>query len=605
MADTITRTNIRIISGVPFNVDYKHTRWFTSKTAQSNYFQALPYVYADNMANFQRIEGRFRYRCPLNIEDMNGVNYMYFSNETGEQKRYYAFVTHKEYVNKNTTDVYFELDVLQTFMFDMEFKDSYVVREHRPLYYSNGSTPYINTQPEGLHYGEEYDIKKVSQIVNDYDVRFFVIISKTPLHDPGDGSQASYIVSPQPLSYYFIPFTPDGNSCPVAIDGRDNPTSTPDGLMDSLYSSESNVNNIVSFYVTEDIGIPFDVQKASGSQPVVHFNLTGMKGEHSLKNVGIGDSNVTEQYAVFVEKVTEFNPTEFTVSFSKWLDMSNLKTPRESKLLMSPYHVIEINDFKGNVVTYRPEYIEDGDKVTIVRQGSLGLSNKVSYAIKNYNQKNSDTGAGNILDLQNALIDNNPQDVTVKNEMLAAFLQGNRNQIQTQQTGAIVNGTLGAMSSMMGVVGGIKAGAQGAVDQATLGGMQGLANTALTIQGIQAKQKDISNIPPSISKMGNNTAFDVGNDLLGVFVLYKGIKKEYEDRLSDFFHMYGYRTNLVKQPNLNTRQHFNYVETIDCVIHGDFENKYLEKIKSIFNSGITLWHTSVVGDYGLYNGVKD
>src|SRR5699024_12511355 len=189
----------------------------------------------------------------------------------------------------------------------------------------------------------------------------------------------------------------------------------------------------------------------------------------------------------------------------------------------------------------------------------------------------------------------------VKNQYHAAFQQGKRNQRQNQQNSASVNGAINALRPMVADRGDQQGTNQLGEQSAQLSGMQGLANTALTIQGIQEKQEDAGNMPPSISKMGNNTAYDFGHGLTGCYVVYKGIKSEYQQTITDFIRAYGYKSNQFKVPNMHTRRHFNYVETVDCVITGDIHNKYLTKLKDVFNKGITLWHTDAIGNYALSN----
>lgn len=56
--------------------------------------------------------------------------------------------------------------------------------------------------------------------------------------------------------------------------------------------------------------------------------------------------------------------------------------------------------------------------------------------------------------------------------------------------------------------------------------------------------------------------------------------------------MYGYKQNKVL-PIFNmtrSRYYFNYIKTIGCNITGDIPRKYLNKLKSIFDNGVTLWH---------------
>ena len=67
--------------------------------------------------------------------------------------------------------------------------------------------------------------------------------------------------------------------------------------------------------------------------------------------------------------------------------------------------------------------------------------------------------------------------------------------------------------------------------------------------------------------------------------------------------MFGYKTNEVKVPNFHTRRYWNYVQTANCVITGNFNNEDLTELRAIFDNGITLWHTDDVGNYSLNNEV--
>jgi hypothetical protein len=79
---------------------------------------------------FQKIEGKNFISVKQNIDALWGVNYVMFQNTSYNVKWFYGFVTKLEYKNATTTYVHFEIDVLQTWMFTMNFKPSYVVREH-------------------------------------------------------------------------------------------------------------------------------------------------------------------------------------------------------------------------------------------------------------------------------------------------------------------------------------------------------------------------------------------------------------------------------------------------------------------------------------------
>ena len=72
----------------------------------------------------------------------------------------------------------------------------------------------------------------------------------------------------------------------------------------------------------------------------------------------------------------------------------------------------------------------------------------------------------------------------------------------------------------------------------------------------------------------------------------RSIKKEMAQIIDSYFSMYGYKTNAVKIPNITGRTNWNYVKTINCNIEGNIPQMDLQKIKEMFNKGVTLWHNS-------------
>lgn len=67
----------------------------------------------------------------------------------------------------------------------------------------------------------------------------------------------------------------------------------------------------------------------------------------------------------------------------------------------------------------------------------------------------------------------------------------------------------------------------------------------------------------------------------------------------DFMSIYGYTTNDVVMPNLNTRNLWNYVETSDCNVQGDVAYNVREALNNIFNSGVFIWHTNAIGTFNI------
>lgn len=587
----LSATNIRLLTGVPFTNDYKHTRWFDSLSQQTSYFQSKNSVYTKNNHSFLKIENSHVVSVNEHIDNLWGANYMMFQNEHYNDKWFYAFVTKLEYVNVKVTKVYFTLDVFQTWCFDMNFKPSYVVREHRPLWNSDG-TPVINTIDEGLNYGSEYETIYSYKYTPNGGFKWLVIVSKTPLENDDNKVEANVIGTPQPLCYYIVPFKDDDTTPNVTLNGQLELVTKPSNILNAIYKDENAVNNVVSIYVTDYTGIPtsYSAGSSAGNTPVIGF----YDPDSEVELVSL--TSDTSNYALIrVKNVKRFKPMEEEILDNKY---KMYQTVKESKLLMYPYCLTIVDDFKGNRIMLRNEYIESKD-LSLVLKGSLGTSQKTSVHVPEYNHSIALQNRLEISD-ETALINNNPNDVPIITEFLASYLQGNRNSLINQKDSIIFNGVMNTISS---TIGGISTNAFSGLAMAGTSAVSGAGNTVLQLQGMQAKINDINNIPPSITKMGSNTVYEVGNGYSGVFVIQKQIKQEYRKKLSDFFNMYGYKVNEVKVPNFHTRRYWNYVQTASCVITGNFNTEDLNELKSIFDNGITLWHTDDIGNYALENEV--
>lgn len=583
-------TNIRFLSGVPFSSDYKHTRWFDNITEQRTWFSAQTITHDIGEAQFQRDDnGRAFIKANGSIEKFTSSNYVMFQNSEYQSKWFYGFITSLEYVNHNVTKIHFVIDVIQTWLFNIDFKPSFVVREHCPQYNSEGQ-PIINTVDENLNYGLEYDIVKVQKYQQFDGIKFLVIVTKTPIHgDYANKIAPSVIGSPQPLSYYFIPFKNDNTTPNVQLENETQMImDSPITVMKKLYEDDKAVNNVVSLYVTDFIGLGGTLQ----TEPLcIKFD-----DKKQLELAKIGDT----VQCLYVKAVNQFTAVRSIVDADKY---SGFRSVKESKLLMYPYTNLILDDFKGNRTGYKLEYINQ-PQIELILKGSIGLSNFTSYGVNKYHHGDTLTDPMLInANNESALINSTPNDLPIINDNLAAFLQGSRNQIQNQQDSIMFNSVMNGISSGVNI-------ASSLLSKNVAGAVGGFANSAqvagngvLALQAIDAKQKDIANVPPSIQKMGSNTAYNVGNGYEGVYLIKKQIKPEYQKKLTDFFNMYGYAKHTVKIPNFHTRRYWNYIQTESCVITGNLNNEDLNDLKQVFNNGITLWHTDDVGNYALENAV--
>ena len=132
MAQVPYLTNITLYKNIPLLPNYLDTVYFASAQEQQAWFASYAtYSFSFTNQMYQRVT-RNSVRLEGNPRQYDGINYMKFQNTfTGGVNRWwYAFVLDTEYVNENVFDVIYEIDVMQTFMFDYDLLQCYVERQH-------------------------------------------------------------------------------------------------------------------------------------------------------------------------------------------------------------------------------------------------------------------------------------------------------------------------------------------------------------------------------------------------------------------------------------------------------------------------------------------
>ena len=134
-------------------------------------------------------------------------------------------------------------------------------------------------------------------------------------------------------------------------------------------------------------------------------------------------------------------------------------------------------------------------------------------------------------------------------------------------------------------------------DSSILGGFFGIANSLAEIY-----QHTFNSIQASGNVNSGDVTYTAGKlTFSGYFMT---IKREYAMIIDQYFSAYGYKVNTYKLPNIYGRSNWNYVKTIGCNIIGDIPQNDIEKIKEIFNNGVTLWHNpSTFLDYSQNNTI--
>lgn len=153
------------------------------------------------------------------------------------------------------------------------------------------------------------------------------------------------------------------------------------------------------------------------------------------------------------------------------------------------------------------------------------------------------------------------------------------------------------------------------VGLATIGGTGGLGTAVgggMIASGAGGILNTLNNTYQATKEPNRSQSGSAKNNLLTAikknkFCYYwQRIKKEYAKTVDDFFTMYGYQVNKLKEPNLSSRPLFNYVQTVDVNIKGKpgkaIPQDDMNVLKNIFNAGVTLWKpTATMYAYNLDN----
>lgn len=142
-------TNIYILSGVPLDNGYDNTIYFDSKADQLSYFTDKAKYTLTNQS-YTRVN-RGNIKIAIRADNLYNCNYMMYQNTGFGQKWFYAFINKVEYINNETAQIEFEIDVMQTWHFDYTLRNSFIDREH-----SVADTYYYQAVPENLDLGDSY-----------------------------------------------------------------------------------------------------------------------------------------------------------------------------------------------------------------------------------------------------------------------------------------------------------------------------------------------------------------------------------------------------------------------------------------------------------------
>ena len=567
-------SDIVLCKNVPLDASYDHTVKFASKAAQLAYFYSKAYKVIHSNSYQRAMKNRLRIECTM--EEAVQCNYLYFNNLSFENKTFYAFITGWEYINNVTTEITYELDVFQSFWFDIDIKASFVEREH-----SLTDVAGANTVPETLEQGE-YIVDGISSFL------------------PYTRSEGGEVIV-------------EAGGCVI--------------FLCSFYERDQTD----PLYATD----PFPAFKGGVVNTGIYTGLVPIKKfyYHTITDADYANPAYPEYIDGFLAKVEEAGKTDGiiagyicpfrpnTYDTIQW-DFSLPKhttlagyTPKNKKLLTYPYNVLRVRTDSDSTVyrweffrTANAEFLMEGyivpDPVlTLIPKNYNASAERPTcidnrLTIKEYPQFAIDVDVWKVYFAQHgaSLITSMIGTVAETGAKLLALSQGGLVAGTPIQTGTSAKGKpiMSPSAPMAGnMTGGIAPDPVSTLQGAS--SLTGIATSLAQIYEIQKRPPELKGTQSSMSDYAIGAKY--------FYADYLCIRPEYARIIDDYFNMFGYATHRVKIPNITGRPYWNYVKTQGVVLDvANAPQPYIQKLMDCFNRGITFWHDPAnVGNYALDN----
>ena len=643
----VPNTTIYILNNIPLNKSYEHTVYYPDKDAQAQAFMKYKkYTLTDY--SYQRSQlGTIRVQ--LKYEQLIDCNYLMFKNTNYENKWFYAFITGIGYVSNDVTDVYYDLDVMQTWCYDYTFGKTFVERHHDAY-----DRLYGNTVPEGLELGSEYRLIQGKSYSYAKPLSWVIISTETVKDE--SAYQISGIITGvySGLRVYYIE---DIGELTRIIGKFIN-----EGLEDAIVAFYQ-VPKIDKYHMsevqTDEITFTQQMNLGNGYKPrnkklfsypysfLEVYNTLGTSVElkfDQFENIGASTVTFKVEKVIFPQANVVITPKWYrgymwdyeyssvyglfpTCAFAG--DAFKVWWAQNKNSYLASMNAIG-NTYDTNQAIAQNNYTMAGLNAANARtnahiQANSALaqaenSNKASLAINTAQSNKSvvdtavNTGVNAIQNAGKALASgfDGISAVTagaitaVGGIMSETFNQdiysARANQINTQ----LLNSQIGRQASEA-----ISANTfQTAMKNATLAQTNAQLSNLNAYQNataqLMAKKQDIQHMPNSAHGNAMCDGLNYARNTAGFIIRQWGLSYEYAVYIDEYFDKYGYAMMRNFVPSRLNRKHWSYLKTVGCNIKGNVNNTDLLTIKTIYDNGITTWkNLEEVGDYTLDNTIDE
>lgn len=636
-------TTIHLLERVPLNKSYEHTVHYPNKTEQFNAFMHYK-VHTLNNYSYQRAGiGTIRINLPYSA--VYCCNYMLFANESYEDRWFYAFVDGASYVSNDVTEIYYTIDVLQTFSSDYWFKPCFVERMH-----TYTDVIYENTQPEGLELGADYrinDYHEINTVTKDDTKKRFIILATT---NPSGENPSPRVIG---NTVYVL--------SRIECTGVNDVENTIKMYIDNGYAS-----NIISVYTAPDLTVPslsFTRKRTLDGYTPKNMKLYCYPFAFIEMNNRIGDmlelkyenffkttsnehisslSNefkfgATTGYSLIPE--TRLLPLNYLKGNTGGTAMSALTNGYGIGYSLYPQGAIADDSFKAWLAQNQNSYVaslnaigQQYDTNMAIAQNAYDMasrsasaslesnSNSINTSLANAQMANAtavnvnrrSANAGSVANLANmgtgliaSAVAQNP--LSALSAGVSALTTQNSINVNEQNTAdTLATQMLTADNSAMTALANSNLAYSTAMKNASTSQasatLSAITSANIATAQLVAKKQDAEHQPSNLRGQVMNYGLNTALGLIGFTVFEKCIRSEYAKMIDDYFEKYGYAVRRLINPSILTRPHWTYLKTCGCNIDGVINAQDAQTIKGIYDNGITTWRKlEEIGNYTLDN----
>ena len=533
-------TTVRLLTGVPLDNTYAHTIYFANATVQRQYFESKGKqgCLFSNQSYQRYAKGSIR--LSKSADDIYDCNYMMFQNTSYGNRWFYAFINNINYISNTVCEIEYEIDVIQTWFFDVTLMRSFVEREH-----SATDVAGDNIVPEKVNIGEYWHGQNIeTEMFDDY----CCIICCPYMRVSVLGQYKWLNISSD------IPFPPK------------NIQHLMNGLFYTVVKSEVDMG--VFMYELNDQGLADSIVS-------IYPIPSDFVSTYSSGDV-LDGTPASKGYTYFENKPTTLGSY----------------TPKNKKLLTYPYNKFVISTSDGNTREYAFEWFSSSVRFNIYPN----LLENASFKAVPINYK------GRAFAYEDTAMLTDFPLTSYVTDSFKAWLAQNKTRLALQTVSGIASASFGeivAGSQMLTPV--TKVLSKKGAEMMAKGYNQMASEGVRGVGGVISEiiSHGINRYHAGGSADGSLEIAMQKKDFIGYQYF---VNPKNAEIIDDFFNCYGYATHRVKVPNRNVRPHWTYVKTIDINLESNAPADDTNKIASIYDKGITFWrNASEVGRYDLNN----